>query len=826
MQLQIRRDVTSALDNHLTTTMPTRIVVPNSPSRTPNVRPHLLASQFDDDSDNEFAVAPVNELAVAITQDQDEESVNLNKEEERFEDDKSTNDDEYIDNVEEYFDKALSARQRKLLNNQQNEAKHANTVSLSIKKHTGAPRVNATSETINEWKENTKLALQKESSLVDGTIAFVTIAQKKPRPYVDRLSLFFLTCSIQKLDPFEFCEVPPKLEGKVRDALEFNGWKPRKLGHFSQHLRTVVETSHECMVACWETQKADFRTKYKYKEWSLVELNDCPSLSALKLHVSAGRKLLHQIWHCFEDAESEDVRHLVIEWMLTELVSCKSPKEFDEKVKEKCRVGIIYRMKKIGLLHLVPQFAHLADPAAVEENKRQKKEAQKRKKDEAAKLKEAQSRKKAEAAKLKSTEEANKKKDEEVTIPLSNSPRKRKRNTGNNDEETKPPLEKTKESLAPLKEEPLKTEVAVEKPAAVAALRGGFDDRALLKSLNLDENMEALLRAYSLICVEQQCPQNIAHALNGVQRVSLQAIWEHHNGIEGRECDLSPPLLNLKSQHKQDYNEPGKQFACMGTDALQVLEIFLTSCGHRSVAPVRWYWEYNLMSKLELLDSEDRDLRDNAMIICLILSAATTDYGCIESTKRLHEAGFLNLKKLARSDQRTISNLIATSGIHAVKARFLIDMAIHCQQEKFGGKLPWRFVDLDEIKGIGRKTGVLQKNEAYGFDFGIGCDSHVFVLSLAWDFLRQEKGKAAVDAEDAENALREWIPRPDYKKTNKLFGTFGQLVSQDLKSVAVSGKKTELVHSVMRAMDDYIQKPYHIEMLWFMLKSARKQYGV
>ena len=56
------------------------------------------------------------------------------------------------------------------------------------------------------------------------------------------------------------------------------------------------------------------------------------------------------------------------------------------------------------------------------------------------------------------------------------------------------------------------------------------------------------------------------------------------------------------------------------------------------------------------------------------------------------------------------------------------------------------------------------------------------------------------------------------------FGTFSQLVSQDLKSV--SGKKTELVHSVMRAMDDYIQKPYHIEMLWFMLKSARKQYGV
>ena len=98
--------------------------------------------------------------------------------------------------------------------------------------------------------------------------------------------------------------------------------------------------------------------------------------------------------------------------------------------------------------------------------------------------------------------------------------------------------------------------------------------------------------------------------------------------------------------------------------------------------------------------------------------------------------------------------------------------------EKQNGRLPENYEDLSDMKGIGRKTAVLHKNECYGFPFGIGSDSHVFELSRAWGFLQQEaKPQANVDAEDAENALREWVPCSDYKKTNKIFGTFGQLFS-------------------------------------------------
>jgi endonuclease III len=167
--------------------------------------------------------------------------------------------------------------------------------------------------------------------------------------------------------------------------------------------------------------------------------------------------------------------------------------------------------------------------------------------------------------------------------------------------------------------------------------------------------------------------------------------------------------------------------------------------------------------------------------------------------------------------------LIRTAGINSVKAFFIISMAKTCM-EKHNGRLPNSYADLTAMKGIGRKTAVLFMNECYGFPYGVGADSHVFELSKTWGFLHQgPKPQAIVTPEDAENALREWVPCSDYKKTNKIFGTFGQLFSQDLEVVATDEQR-QLAYKVLRALDDYVGKPYQIEIFWFLLKKARQQY--
>ncbi|KAL3905237.1 MAG: hypothetical protein SGARI_004561 [Bacillariaceae sp.] len=144
------------------------------------------------------------------------------------------------------------------------------------------------------------------------------------------------------------------------------------------------------------------------------------------------------------------------------------------------------------------------------------------------------------------------------------------------------------------------------------------------------------------------------------------------------------------------------------------------------------------------------------MIVCMILSANTTDRGCIEGTAALHAAGYLNLEKLRNATVEELMAIIRVSGINEVKARYLIDMAKACDLKGGSLTLPETFEALSAILGIGRKTAVLHMNECYGFFYGIGSDSHVFELSMKWGFLVQDDRSTQVKAEDAENALREW----------------------------------------------------------------------
>ena len=223
---------------------------------------------------------------------------------------------------------------------------------------------------------------------------------------------------------------------------------------------------------------------------------------------------------------------------------------------------------------------------------------------------------------------------------------------------------------------------------------------------------------------------------------------------------------------------------------------------------------------MDQLDTGDDELRRLAMLVCLILSAATSDRSCIESTGKLYRAGLLNVHKLAEGKLEEIKKHISKCGIQHKRAEHLVGMAVRLI-ELHDGRVPSNLEDLMNINGVGRKTAVLMRNEAFGFFSGIGTDKHVKEMSIALGFIEKERN--TVTPEHAEAALRKWILQSQYKDTNKIFGSFAQLITQDFL-VANSPEEMHRVHLLVRALCEYIHKPYHVKLLWFVIKRVRSHY--
>ena len=272
----------------------------------------------------------------------------------------------------------------------------------------------------------------------------------------------------------------------------------------------------------------------------------------------------------------------------------------------------------------------------------------------------------------------------------------------------------------------------------------------------------------------------------------------------------------------------------MATDAMQVLEIFLMATDHRGIQPIRWNWDHVLLKELKLLDSDNVELKNLACLVCLILSAATTDQACIDSTVKLHDAGLLDVDKLESVEEKVLADIIASAGIQHRRAKFLKLLAFKLK-ELHNGKVPAKYTALMLLKGVGRKTAVLLRNELFGFWAGIGTDLHVFQLCIAFGFLLEEpdeqdgqdegtkRKRSSLNVDDAEASLREWVLQSKHRDANKIFGSFAQLMTQDFEKVK-SGEERQQLLRLVRAIGDYIHKPYHVELLWSMIFLCRTHY--
>ncbi len=114
------------------------------------------------------------------------------------------------------------------------------------------------------------------------------------------------------------------------------------------------------------------------------------------------------------------------------------------------------------------------------------------------------------------------------------------------------------------------------------------------------------------------------------------------------------------------------------------------------------------------------------LLVATILSAQTTDRRVNSVTPALFVA-YPDAGSLKSANAEDIERIIQPTGFFRAKAATLVKLGAMLE-EKFGGEVPGRLVDLVTLPGVGRKTANVVLGDAFGVP-GITTDTHLLRLS-------------------------------------------------------------------------------------------------
>ncbi len=114
------------------------------------------------------------------------------------------------------------------------------------------------------------------------------------------------------------------------------------------------------------------------------------------------------------------------------------------------------------------------------------------------------------------------------------------------------------------------------------------------------------------------------------------------------------------------------------------------------------------------------------LLVATILSAQTTDRRVNSVTPTLF-AAYPDAASLKTANTEDIEKIIQPTGFFRAKAATLVKLGA-VLEEKFGGEVPGRMVDLVTLPGVGRKTANVVLGDAFGVP-GITTDTHLLRLS-------------------------------------------------------------------------------------------------
>ena len=143
------------------------------------------------------------------------------------------------------------------------------------------------------------------------------------------------------------------------------------------------------------------------------------------------------------------------------------------------------------------------------------------------------------------------------------------------------------------------------------------------------------------------------------------------------------------------------------------------------------------------------------LLISVLLSAQTTDVNVNNVTKNIYPK-YNKPDHFVKLGRKRIENLIKSIGIFRVKAKsvyFLSKRLI----EKYGGKVPKTFRELEELPGVGHKTASVVMSQGFGYP-AFPVDTHIHRLAQRWGLTN---GKNVIQT---EKDLKRVFPKKFWNK--------------------------------------------------------------
>lgn len=152
-------------------------------------------------------------------------------------------------------------------------------------------------------------------------------------------------------------------------------------------------------------------------------------------------------------------------------------------------------------------------------------------------------------------------------------------------------------------------------------------------------------------------------------------------------------------------------------------------------------------------------------LVAVMLSAQCTDKRVNETTPALF-ARADSPQKMASLSEDEIREIIKPCGLAPTKAKNIKKMSeILC--EKFGGRVPNTFEELESLPGVGHKTASVLMSQAFGVP-AFPVDTHIHRLATRWG-LTDDKS-----VEHTERDLKKIFPKEKWHDLHLQFIYYGR----------------------------------------------------
>ena len=143
------------------------------------------------------------------------------------------------------------------------------------------------------------------------------------------------------------------------------------------------------------------------------------------------------------------------------------------------------------------------------------------------------------------------------------------------------------------------------------------------------------------------------------------------------------------------------------------------------------------------------------LLISVLLSAQCTDVNVNNVTKNIYPK-YNKPEHFVKLGRKKIEKLIRSIGIFRVKAKSVYNLS-KTLVEKYNGRVPRSFEELEELPGVGHKTASVVMSQGFGYP-AFPIDTHIHRLAQRWGLTN---GKRVVQT---EKDLKKIFPKKTWSK--------------------------------------------------------------